>query len=348
MRRAVLMLAAVVVVVVSAPGPAHAAGSPPKPGSKAASVNATFGAAPASAKKIDGRPYFSFNASPGAQLTDHVAITNYSHRTVTLNAYSVDAATASNGAIAFDNKNAPRRQAGAWMAVGTPGGTGTVRVKARATDILPIHILVPANASPGDHVGAVIVSLNGRITGSLGNGTTGARFEQRIAVRAVFRISGPVRPLLTIEGLKASYSGPIDPFAKGHVTVSYVVHNAGNVVLGGPQTVSVHGMFGSTETAPNLAAIEPLLPGASYAVKVRVPAVYPEVRMTAKVAVDAEGLQGEVNPGLHPATSSVHFFAIPWIVVVVLLLLILGLAGLVIRWRRRKHRVAPPVEGASP
>jgi hypothetical protein len=239
------------------------------------------------------------------------------------------------------------------MAIGTPGGKGQVRVKPRSTEILPIHVKVPMNAPPGDHVGAVVVALTGLVSGRFGNhGVQQLKFAQRLAIKALIRVSGPTHPNLQIQNLHASYSGPIDPFAKGKVKVTYRVHNAGNVVLGGPQKVAVHGLFGESVAGRSVADIPPLPPGATYPVTVTVPAVYPEVLMSAKVTVTEEGLTGDLDPGLHPVSSSVHFLAIPWILLIVLLLLILGLGWRY--WRRRqskratgRHRQEPTFQGAS-
>jgi Bacterial protein of unknown function (DUF916) len=343
-RAAVVVIAMLGTLQAMSPSALALPGDQPKPPQNAPAANATFGAGPAGPKKADSRPYLTFVSSPSGTAVDHVAVTNYSHRPLRLNVYTVDAVPATNGAIAFKTKDASRDQAGAWMAVGTPGGTGVITVKPRSTDILPVRVRIPANASPGDHVGGVIVSLNGRVKGTFGrSGKEGARFEQRIAVRSVFRISGPLHPLLTIEALKASYSGPLNPFAKGHATVSYVVHNGGNVVLGGPQTVTVSGPFGHT-TATDVPDVPALLPGGSFPVKVKVSGVYPQGVMKAKVTINTEPLQGEVDPGVKPVSSSVHFLAIPWFWLVVLLLLILGLAGYLIRRRHRQAAAVSPVQ----
>jgi hypothetical protein len=64
--------------------------------------------------------------------------------------------------------------------------------------------------------------------------------------------------------------------------------------------------------------------------------------MSAKVTVNTTGLQGQIDPGLHPVTASVHFVATPWILLVVLLLLILGLAWAYQRRRRRLKRATGP------
>lgn len=349
MRVITVALAAALLAGMVAP----AAAAAPTLGSaahKAKPVNATFGAAPASATKVDDRPYFTFDTTPGGELTDHLAVLNISHKPETLRVYPIDAIAQSNGTIGYAARSAPRLQAGAWLSVGTPHGSGIIRLKPRSTTILPVRIRVPRNAPPGDHIGAVVVSLTGRISGKFGQGgKQKVNFEQRIAVKAVFRVTGPLHPLLSIRALHASYHGPIDPFARGSATVTYIVHNGGNVVLGGPQTVTVHGLLGESVTAAHVVDVPALLPGASYSVSVRVPGVYPELFMSAKVTIIPAGLQGEVDPGLHSVSASVHFLAIPSIVLVLLLLLLLGLGWAYVRRRRRHQRtVTPPSDLREP
>jgi hypothetical protein len=309
-------------------------------------TNATFGAGPADAKGADGRAFFTFDTTPGGSQTDHVEITNSSYKTERLAVYTVDAVAATNGTISFPGPHAPRQQAGAWMRVGTPGGKGEITLKPRSTDILPVYVSVPSNAPPGDHVGAVVVSLTGLVIGRFGHaGLEKAKLDQRIAIRALFRVTGPLHPLLTINNLTASYRGPIDPFARGQVAVSYIVHNGGNVVLGGPQVVSVHGLFGEHVAGPALVAVPALLPGASYPVHVVVRRVYPELLMSATVTVTPQPLSGQEDGSLRPVSASVHFVAIPWILLIVVVLAALGLAGWY--WRRRRRRRSVPGAGQS-
>ena len=164
---------------------------------------------------------------------------------------------------------------------------------ARTTIILPFRLRVPSNASPGDHAGAVIVSINGLVKSK----SQKLKLEQRIATRVIIRVSGPLHPQLSIENLHASYSGHLNPFASGTVTITYTVRNTGNALLGATQQVSVHGLFGSSAHATGVRGVPLLLPGGAYQVKTRVPGVLPEVWVTAAVRLGPEGLRGDINPG---------------------------------------------------
>jgi hypothetical protein len=237
--------------------------------------------------------------------------------------------------MSFAGPTAIAKQAGAWVAVGTPHGSRTIVVKPKTSEVLPVHVAVPRNAPPGDHIGAVVVSLNGLVKSRFGHGSAqNVNFAQRIAIRTQFRVTGPVHSNLQIQHLKASYSGTMNPLGRGIATVSYDVHNAGNVVLGGPQHVTVHGLFGGNWSAPSVANVPPLLPGATFHVSTKVPKVYPELLMSAKVTINEQGLQTQIDPGLHAVTARVHFWAIPWILLILLLLVV----GVLAYWRRRFSR----------
>jgi hypothetical protein len=212
-------------------------------------------------------------------------------------------------------------------------------VKPRADTILPLRMQLPANAPPGDDVGGVVVSLTGKATGTFGQGQGSnekVNLEQRLALLAEFRVAGPLHPNLSIEHFTSSYSGPIDPFSTGTATLHYEIHNGGNVVMGGPQTVTVHGLFGESVSAPQVVEVPSLLPGATYPITVRVPKVYPEMLMHSKVTINEQGLAGEVTPGLHPISSSKWFIALPLVVTLAVLVVILLVAYRI--WRRRRRR----------
>jgi hypothetical protein len=341
--RFLLSLIAALVLVGAAPiAMAEAAQSGYSASSAAAATatappaaKASFGAGPASANKLDGRPYFSYDATPGGSIEDHIAIINFADHPQTLNVYSVDAVNGTNGTFTFAPRSAPRTQVGAWLTVGIITN-GEVTVAPRTVEILPIYLRVPGNASPGDHAGAVIVSLTGLVKGK---GKQLVKFEQRIATRVIIRVSGPLHPRLSIENLHASYSGHLNPFASGAVTVTYTVRNTGNVLLGASQHVSAHGLFGSSGSGPALAGVPLLLPGGSYNVSTRVPGVLPEIAVTVRVKLGPEGLRGDINPGVHVISASVTLWTVPWILVAVVIILLLLIIALI--WRRRRRSPAP-------
>jgi Bacterial protein of unknown function (DUF916) len=299
---------------------------------------AEFGAGPASATKLDGRPYFTYDASPGGSLEDHIAIENFSTKPLKLNVYTVDARSGPNGDFVYAPAAAARKQVGAWLTVDNTTLL-QLTIPPRTTAIEPFRLKVPANASPGDHAGAVIVSINGVVRSKHQK----LKLEQRIATKVIVRVSGPLHPRLSIQNLHASYSGSLNPFASGAITVTYTVRNTGNALLGATQQVSVHGLFGSAQHAASLKSVPLLLPGGSYQVKTRVPGVLPEVWVTASVRLGPEGLRGDVNPGIHVSTASVTVVTMPWVLLVIVVALLVFI--IVRNWRRLVR--SPKPRGAS-
>jgi hypothetical protein len=336
--RAVRVAIAVLALISSSAAAASAAvPAAPHPGfavpAAATRGNITFGAGPANSKGPDGRTLFTYDSSPGGRIEDHIAVLNLTHHVETLRVYTVDVDPGPNGGFFYPARTAPRVGAGSWVAVGTPHASGLIHAKARSTTILPIHLTVPSNASPGDHVAAVIVSLTGLVKGKSGQHV---KLEQRVATRVLVRISGTLRPQLSIERLTASYSGRRNPIKGGSVTVHYTVTNTGNAILSGAQQVSIHGMFGTTTLAKSLPAVPTLLPGGSYHATAHVADVFPELRMSAKVTVTPQAAPGDSDPGLRVATASVGFWAPPWILIAIVVLLLLLAGWRVWRWRRSR------------
>jgi hypothetical protein len=304
------------------------------PGITVADQHATWGIGPAAARAVDGRPNFKWFVTPGAVLTDHVALVNLQHTPLTLHLYSRDATNGSDGKLALQPEASRARDVGSWIALQIPGDGETVRVPARSTVIVPILVHVPKDAAPGDHTGGVISSLSSKVTTSSAH-QIDPKLEQRVAVPVAVRVSGPVHPQLSVVGLHASDGVPMNPFGHGNVNVRYRVVNTGNVNLGGRQQVSVHGLLGSTERvkAPDLPV---LLPGSSTTFQVVVPGVLSQVLMSAHVHITPLVPSGDVDPSLRPSDAGTQFWAVPWLLLVALA----AVAALVYR-RVRGGRRAP-------
>ena len=363
---AAVVAALAALALATAAAPAVAAGPTPTPrattgatssptstaGPKAAAKPAvvTFGVQPARKGKPDARPYYNYGVTPGGVLHDQAAIRNFSTKPLTLRVYATDAVNLQDGGFGLLPSAQRPVEAGSWIAVGTRDGRGFVTVPARQSVVVPIRLTVPRDATPGDHVGGIVVSLTTRSTNTDG---AAVELDQRVGSRVFIRVSGPLHPALSIEQVRASYDGVLNPFGSGRASVSYVVRNTGNVKLGGRQQVSVHGPAGPTAQASGLADVPLLLPGGSYRAIARVQGVWPLARETATVRVAPLVVPGDVVPGLHESVATATFWALPWtpLAILVGLVLLLG-GGLVLRrWRGRPGRTTgaatTPIPSAS-
>jgi hypothetical protein len=339
------LLAGLAVAVMSvAAVPALAA--PARLRSAASAPRAFFGVGPASKTKIDGRAYFSWSATPGATLTDHVAIVNFGATPVTLHVFVTNAVATADGGTGFLPPAKARGGPAAWVTLHFRHGSAVIHLAPRSKVIVPVSVVIPKNAPPGDHVGAIVAALTSVIRSKH---HAKVHFVQQVADRIIARISGKVHPRLTIHGMRVSYRNPLNPFAAGTSAVSFTVRNSGNELLGGKVTVSVHGLLGSTESRSGVVQVPVLLPGESDAVHVTIPGVYPEFLMSARASIAPLVVTGQYDQGLTTYTGQVGFSALPRIPLAILIL-IAAVAALWI-WRRRRRRTwaagaKPPADNA--
>jgi Bacterial protein of unknown function (DUF916) len=349
-RRAapVIVAGAVVAGLAATASPVLAAQLAPVSGQAPAksAPRAFFGVGPATAaNKIDGRSYFDWSATPGVTLTDHVAVVNFGTTPLTLHVFVTNAVSTVQGGI---NYVPPAKAIGGpadWVTIHFPKNSSTLRIAPRSKVFLPVTVVIPKNAPPGDHVGAIIVALSSVIQSK---NHAKVHFIQQVATKIITRVSGNLRPGLSVDGLKVAYHAPLSPFATSAATLTFTIRNTGNEVLGGNVTVSVAGLLGSTETSAHVIKILPLLPGGSIPERVQVKGVYPEFSMQGNVSVAPLVVQGQVDQGLAIYRGQVGFWAIPWIALAIFALLVLLLAGMWLRRRRwNRTAAAAPEAGAA-
>lgn len=315
---------------------AQASGTP-VPTPKNANANATWGIGPARTDgTLDGRASLNYDISPGGRVVDHVAVHNYSSETLVLAVYAADATSAADGSIGYRARLSPGADASRWITFGSNASVVNLTLGPQKTAVLPVNVSVPGKASPGDHLAGVFAALTSKIKGK-GPVGSNSNLEQRVSLRAYFRISGTIRPVLSVEHLKITYHQNWNPIGKGSATVSYTVHNTGNVILGGAQHLSISGVFGGGGHVPPLRQIPLLLPGGAVHVTVQVSRVTPALLLHAKVTVSPVATPSAVNPGMHAVKATASTWAIPWLLLLIILLITGGVVYSIIR-SRGPHR----------
>ncbi|MEV0381502.1 DUF916 domain-containing protein [Nonomuraea sp. NPDC050643] len=276
---------------------------------------------PSSASGPTGRDYFVYDVRPGQTITDYVGVTNLGGDPLTVNIYGTDAFTTPDGSFALLTADKAASGAGTWIAVST--ATHTIQ-PGRRTDV-PFAITVPADATPGDHVGGVIGSVSGEALS--GNGQR-IKVDRRVAARVYLRVAGPLRPALQFDALDVAYDDPVNPFAGGGAEVTYTLRNTGNVRLGAGSEVSLAGPLGWSlgERGKELPEV---LPGSTLTVKERFEGVFPAGRVTATVTLSPRVAVSE------PIARATARWAVPWLLTAVLALAVAVIVVVRIRRRRR-------------
>ena len=301
----------------------------------------TFGTQTSSATKPDGRGYYTFGSTPGGRILDHIAVINYSDQAVSLLIRPEDALNTPQDGFAARPINQSPRDIGTWIAL--PSADLTVNLAPRTDLLIPFLVEVPKNATPGDHFGVLTATLESSVISKSGQKL---HLLQTVGTRVFLRVAGPLHPGFAIENLRVSYKGTLNPIGTGLAVVTYTVRNVGNVALGGRQTVSLTGFFGTKKVAKKVANIELLLPGSSLTESIPISGVIPEFRDRGQVSISALVIPGTVQSASGPYRASVSFWAIPWTLIAIVLAVILVAIGLLRRWRRR--RSGPAVSPEKP
>ncbi|MEU4337579.1 DUF916 domain-containing protein [Micromonospora lupini] len=316
-RTTALSLLAVVAAAGVGTGPARAADG-----------NVAWTVRTASNSYGEARSSYSYNVNPGGAVEDAMVVANRGPAPLTLAVYAADGFTTDAGQLDLLTRDKKSVAVGAWV----KAGAGSVVIQPGKTAQVPFTINVPANATPGDHVGGILTTL------TQADQAEGINVDRRLGIRITLRVGGELKPNLAIENLHVTYDGSSNPFGKGDATVAYTIHNTGNAALSGQQAVSVSGPFGVLRArAGDIAAPPQLLPGESWDVKVPVRGVAPAVRLAATATVtplltDASGS----TTSLKPIEATAHGWALPWMVVLALVVLIAVVVGAYL-YRRRSR-----------
>jgi hypothetical protein len=300
---------------------------------------ATFGVQPATGNKPDSRPRLTYDATPGAQITDHVAVQNFGTQPLQLHVYANDAFNTADGGYDIQASNVAPIDLGAWVRL---AGTTFVTVPPRAMVIVPITIKIPVNATPGDHAGGIVAGLNRMATDAKGNRVN---VEERVGTRIYIRVPGKLSAALALTNVRTTYHNSLNPIGSGGATVTYTIRNTGNVRLAGAVHVNVSSFIGGTRQAGNVANqpinvpdIKELLPGQQLTFNTQIGGVLPSFVTTGRVTVDPSSLPGDIDPKASSVSGSASAASVPW----ALLILIVLLGGATFYLIRRRRRPAAP------
>ncbi|GGZ53032.1 WxL protein peptidoglycan domain-containing protein [Streptomyces bluensis] len=287
-----------------------------------AADNGSWSVFPVSSE-VSQRPYFYVTAHPGTTVRDKVVVANKTGRPLTFRLYAADAYnTARDGGFAVRTVKERQRGVGAWVRP----EKSRVTVPARGSVTVPFTLRVPERAEPGDHPGA-LVALDERI--DAGDGSLAVGVQRAVGARLYLRVNGPTVPALAVEKVRVRHTQPLVPgTGDSTATISYTLHNTGNVTLTPRVELRAQGLFGRTLLSRDLTAIpSELLPGQR--VRLAEPwhgapqLDWADVTLTASAEDTRE-------------SASVSFFALPWLVALVLGAGLVA-AGVVFRVRRRRR-----------
>ena len=325
--------------------------------SSSVSVGATTGSditwavTPTTADSIDKtRNFYDYAAKRGVGLGDHVAITNYSQRALSLHVYAADGTTDfKTGKLTLIPGTQASKDLGSWVSVARGPSTcpaidtGSALTKCLAglgiqltvqphtSVIVPFRIAIPKNASAGDHVAGIVAAYT-----VAGSGKHAISVDERVGARIYLRVAGKLSPKLETNGAVASFHAPSNPFGTGSETIGFDLKDAGNTRMSALPTVSVTGIFGIPAGTAKARPVQNLLPGGVAHVQVTVSGVPQLFLLFGGITVTPERADGNIGAGALPVATqaTVVTWAIPWIWVLIVLVAAALVVG-VVWWRRR-------------
>ncbi len=283
------------------------------------------------------RPNLSYFSDPGAVIKDSVTVYNFGNVSETFRVYSTDAFNDAQGQFAVLAGDKTAVDVGSWVTF----DQDNVTVLPGQQASFPITIKIPADAVPGDHVGAILASSPTIGTGQQGQVVT---LDRRTGTRLYVRVNGKLNPDLAVGDVSTEYHQAKSPLG-GSATVTFRIENHGNIRLSGTPSVAVGGVFGIGERKVTLPDISELLPGEQVTLTAQLTDVPAAMFDFTTVRVERHG---STDPGTTESTDTT--FAPP----LTLLLVLLPVVLLVLALRHRRRRTAhgrgatQPPAGAAP
>ncbi len=277
------------------------------------------------------RPDLTYQVAPGATIDDTVIVYNLGNVPLLFRIYATDAFNNDDGQFDLIPGADVPVDAGSWVTLVQeditlePGKQATI----------PFTLRVPIDATPGDHVGA-IVAANIQTTDN-GDGQV-IDVERRTGTRLYLQVDGPLNPDLAVVDLTTDYHHSANPFG-GTADVSFTIENRGNVRLGGTPVVEFSGPLGLAKKTITLPEIPELLPGEEVALTTEVDGAAALFLDTTTVKIEAADVaeRGESTS----TVSKDRTFAPPVFILLVALVILFGV--LARRAYLRRQRAATPV-----
>lgn len=320
--------------------PAYAEDAKPTGQERGVSV----GLRPATEKGGDAsRTQFEYEVPPKGRVVDYVAVSNLRNEPVKVRLFAKDATTTTDSAYAVQASEDAPVDIGSWMSL----KKDTITLPPRSETVVPFQLGVPFNATPGDHTGAIVVSLLAKEAKPEGGTVV---VDHRIGLRILLRVPGDYRADLEIADLSTSWTSPGTLLGRGDATVSYTVRNTGNLRVSATGAITLDRALGLPAVTANTAAITEIQPGGEIKVRQVIPNVFgtgplkAEVRLTPR-PVDPDLKDITVTDAV--AKTSFHAWPLLLIAAVAGLLLLLVIGSRYERRRRRARRAAMAPTGGS-
>lgn len=278
----------------------------------------------------DGRSRFTYSADPGEQIVDYYLVRNAGTQPQTFTVLGADAFNDDAGAYALKPTDEDPVDLGTWVQFENGSNRIQFDLQPGESRLVPFTIAVPQNATPGDHAGGIIASVvtpDGQV-----------RVDRRVGTRTYVRVSGDIQVGLSVSKLEGRYTGDWWNPLSGTLKTQYTVENTGNIALAANVKLGVNTWFGIPLDNRAGDSIPELLPGGTrvYETEVSGVAAWGYLNPWVTLSPFVEGNDPEKRLVTEPTTRDAFVLAMPWLLVIAILLA--GLVLLLVKWRRAQDR----------
>ena len=270
------------------------------------------------------RVNYLLEVAAGGTYRDAVTLVNKTSNLLVLELWAADAANSNAGGFAPRDQGKPNNGVGSWVKL----SIDKVIIPPKAEKTVPFTMTVPRNATPGDHIGAVM-AVAPFIRGQFPAGGTVLSARYSVGTRVYVRVAGTLTSQLAVKDVQLDVTKKaIFPFIQhGTGFIRYTVVNTGNTVLRPTQQLTVTGLFGRSLGDFPIRGIPEILPGGEFVV---------ETPWDGIPALDAVHIRVDLQADNASAGGDRSDWVISWIFLLIVLGLILAFMAYR-RWRNRQR-----------
>lgn len=192
-------------------------------GARAAPARPSFGLE--SQGVAGSQRYLVLHARPGQSLTRQIRVVNVGGRAGSVLLYAVDATTGQTTGAVYQGAEVPRRDVGAWTAL----GRHSLRLAPGEARLITVRVRVPRSAAPGTHLGGIVAenqTLGGGGKVRRGRGSFRIRIRDLTVSAVQVELPGPRVPRMALTGVVRAGGSQ-----GGHQAVLVGMRNAGDVLV---------------------------------------------------------------------------------------------------------------------
>lgn len=270
----------------------------------------------------------------GRVFTESAFVVNTTAKPVDVYVYPADGIPARGGGYGYATRATPMTAVGRWLRV----SSARMTLPGNSRKPITLRLLVPATATNGLHVGAVVVEPVD--ANSASTFTTITRYAMPVSMT----VTGGRPPSRGPSGAPRPRGGPVEvtdlrPHPRGSkVCPTVLVTNNSGAAVSPRIRVTTDGWFGGSS---RVTTIDPVAPGASRVVQL----------LCVRRPIGPGNLRVRVEEPASDAAVGAHLFWVPLPLVLSLLLLLLLIAALLTTfargWLRQREQDDPPNAAAS-